>query len=139
MITQTQCTRFKLNLLKGLEDFSPTSPYVYKLALYTSQATLNAATTQYTTDNEVVGAGYVAGGKVLTPNTVSESGTTAYVSFDNVEWNPASFTAGGGLIYNSTTGAAVAVLSFGSDKVTTTTFPVTFPSATADTAILRIS
>lgn len=139
MITQTQCTRFKLNLLKGLEDFSPTSPYVYKLALYTSQATLNAATTQYTSDNEINGVGYIAGGKELTPTVVDSEGTTAYISFEDIEWNPANFTANGGLIYNSSTGAAVAVLSFGSDKTTTSTFPVMFPSATASTAIIRIS
>lgn len=139
MIVQTQCTVFKLNLLKGLEDFSSTSPYVYKLALYTNEADLNDATLAYTTQHEVVGSGYTAGGKVLTPIEPDSEGTTAFVTFSNVTWNPAVFVAKGGLIYNSTTGSAVAVLNFGSDKVATSTFTVTFPSATADNALIRIS
>ena len=138
MITQTQCTVFKLNLLKALENFSPTSPYIYKLALYTSQATLNAATNQYTAINEVDGVGYDAGGKTLTPTVVDAESNTAYVSFEDLEWNPANFTANGGLIYNSTTGNAVAVLNFGSDKVATTKFAVSFPPATAATAVIRL-
>lgn len=139
MITQTQCTVFKVNLLKGLENFNTGTPYTYNIALYTASATLNEDTLAYSTDNEVTGTGYTAGGKVLTPTVPLGSGQTAYVSFANVTWNPASFTARGALIYNSTTGAAVAVLDFGADKTATSTFTVTFPTADASNAIIRIS
>jgi hypothetical protein len=139
MITQTLCNVFKLNLLKGLEDFDPASSSVYKIALYDSTANLNADTTIYVTTNEVVGTGYTAGGKTLTKVTPSLSGSTAIVTFDNVTWNPASFTTRGALIYNATTNAAVAVLNFGEDKTAVNTFTVTFPVAAANTAIIRIS
>ena len=138
-LTQGQCTIFKLNLLDGLESFASGSPYVYKIALYTASATLNADTLAYTTDNEVTGTGYTAGGEVLSPTTPTSNGSTAFVSFANVTWNPASFTARGALIYNSTTGAAVAVLDFGADKTATNTFTVSFPTADASNAIIRIS
>jgi hypothetical protein len=139
MITQTLCNAFKLNLLKGLEDFDPASSSVYKIALYDSTANLDANTTIYATTNEVVGSGYTAGGQTLTKVTPSLSGSTAIVTFDNVTWNPASFTTRGALIYNATTGAAVAVLNFGEDKTAVNTFTVTFPVANANTAIIRIS
>lgn len=138
-LTQGQCTIFKVNLLEGLENFASGSTYVYKIALYTASATLNADTLAYTTDNEVTGTGYTAGGEVLSPTTPTSNGSTAFVSFANVTWNPASFTARGALIYNSTTGAAVAVLDFGADKTATNTFTVTFPTADASNAIIRIS
>ena len=139
MITQTQCTVFKVNLLKGLENFNTGTSYVYKIALYTADANLNADTTLYTTDNEVTGGGYVAGGKVLVPTVPSSSSNVAFISFAEVVWNPATITAAGALIYNSTTGAAVAVLNFGADKTSTTTFTVTFPPSTASDAIIRLS
>jgi hypothetical protein len=89
---------------------------------------------------EVVGTGYTATGKVLTISQVpTSSGYTAYVSFDNVTWNPANFTTRGALIYNSTTGAAAAVLNFGADKTPTTSFTITFPAASSTTAILRLT
>ena len=138
-ITQGQCTVFKVNLLKALENFNTGTPYTYKIALYTASATLNADTLAYTTDNEVTGTGYTAGGNTLSPTVPLSGDTTAYVSFANVTWNPASFTARGALIYNSTTGAAVAVLDFGADKTATSTFTVTFPTADASNAIIRIS
>lgn len=138
-IEQGQCTAFKVNLLKGQENFNAGTPYVYKLALYTAQATLNANTTSYTTADEVTGSGYTAGGLVLTPVVPASSGTVAFVSFQNAIWNPASFTARGGLIYNSTTGNAVAVLNFGSDKTAINSFTVVFPPATADTAVIRLT
>jgi len=140
-LTQTQCTVFKVNLLKGLENFNTGTTYTYKIALYTASATLNAATLVYTSDNEVTGTGYTAGGNALSPTvpTSSINSTTAFVSFANVTWSPASFTARGALIYNSTTGAAVAVLDFGADKTATTNFTVTFPTADASNAIIRIS
>jgi hypothetical protein len=139
MITQQLCNVFKLNLLKGLEDFDVGSTYNYKIALYTANADLSASTTVYTTTDEVVGSGYVAGGKTLTKVTPSLSGSTAIVTFSNVTWNPASFTTRGALIYNATTNAAVAVLNFGEDKTAANTFTVTFPTADANNAIIRIN
>ena len=141
MIVQTSCTIFGLNLLKGLENFTATSPYVYKIALYNANAELNNSTTAYTSVNEVTGSGYTAGGKVLTPIAPGSDNTnnTAFVSFNDVIWNPASFTTRGALIYNSSTGAAVFVLNFGSDKTPSGTFTVTFPTANSTNAIIRIT
>lgn len=141
MITQGQTTIFKNNCLSRLEDFTGTSPYVYKIALYTADATLNNTTLAYTTSNEITGTGYTAGGKILTPIAPAYDLTAnvAYVSFSTVVWNPASFTCRGALIYNSTTGAAVAVLDFGSDKTASGTFTITFPTDDADNAILRFA
>jgi hypothetical protein len=141
MIVQTSCTVFAQNLLKGLENFNAGSPYVYKIALYNANANLDNTTTAYTSVNEVVGTGYTAGGQVLTPIYLSNDTTnnTAYVSFNNVTWTPASFTCRGALVYNSTTGAAVFVLNFGSDKTASSTFTVTFPTANSTNAILRIT
>jgi hypothetical protein len=138
-IIQTQCTVFKVNLLKGVENFNTGTAYTYKIALYEASATLNADTLVYTTDGEITGTGYTAGGKVLAPTVPTSSSNTAYISFANVTWDPAAFTTRGALIYNSTTNAAVAVLDFGSDKTATGTFVVTFPTATASTAVIRIS
>lgn len=139
MIEQQLCNVFKLNVLKGLEDFDVGSSYTYKIALYSADAVLNRDTTTYTTTNEVVGTGYTAGGKTLTKVAPSLDGSTALVTFDNVTWDPASFTTGGALIYNATTNAAVAVLNFGQDKAAVPTFTVTFPTANAENAIIRIS
>ena len=141
MIVQTSCTIFGVNLLSGLENFTPTSPYVYKIALYNANANLNNSTTAYTSVNEVTGAGYTVGGQVLTPTSLGSDTTnnTAFVSFNNVTWTPASFTTRGALIYNSTTGAAVFVLNFGSDKTPNGTFTVTFPTANSTNAIIRIT
>jgi hypothetical protein len=138
-IVQTQCTIFKTNILKALENFNTGTPYVYRIALYTAVANLGSDTLLYTTDNEIIGTGYIAGGEILTPTIPVSSGTTAYLSFANVTWTPANFTCRGALIYNGTTGAAVAVLNFGSDKTATTTFTVTFPTATSTSAVIRIS
>ena len=140
MIVQTACTVFKFNLISGAEDFNTPSPYTYKIALYNANADLNSSTTAYTTTNEVTGGGYTAGGITLTPVVGSDTtNNVAYISFSNVTWSPASFTCRGALIYNSTTGAAVAVLNFGSDKTATNTFTITFPTATSTTAVLRIN
>jgi len=138
-IVQTQCTVFKKNLLSGLENFAVGTPYTYKIALYTANANLNEATLSYLTTDEVVGTGYSAGGETLTIIPPASSGSTAYVSFNTVTWNSASFTCRGALIYNSTTGAAVAVLNFGADKTATNTFTITFPTADASNAIIRYS
>lgn len=141
MIVQGQTTLFKLNCLSGLENFAAGTPYTYKIALYNALANLDNTTTAYTSTNEVTGTGYTAGGEVLTiiPPASSTTANTAYVSFQNVTWSPASFTTRGALIYNATTGAAVCVLNFGSDKTAVNTFTVTFPTADATNAIIRIA
>ena len=139
MIQQTACTCFKVNLASGLENFAAGSPYTYKIALYTANADIGPNTTTYTTTGEVVGTGYTAGGATLTVLPVAYSGGVAYISFNNVTWSPANFTARGALVYNSTTNAAVCVLDFGSDKTATNTFTVTFPAATSSAAVIRLS
>ena len=131
-------TSFKKELLGGVHDFST---HVFKLALFTNDAALNAGTTAYATSDEVSGAGYTAGGADLTASTVDSSGTTAFVTFDDVSWADATLTARGGLLYNSSVegNPAVVVLDFGADKVSNgTTFTVQFPTASADTAVIRI-
>ena len=139
-IQQGQCTVFKKNCLSGLENFAAGTSYVYKIALYTALANLSYETLIYTTTNEITGTGYTAGGNTLTPIVPATTDQVAYISFQNTTWNPASFTARGALIYNSTTSAAVCVLNFGSDKTCSNqTFTVTFPTAGATSAILRIS
>jgi hypothetical protein len=131
---QTLTTQAKLVALQALATGT------LRMALYTAEADLGVGTLVYTTANEVVGTGYVAGGKTLTGVTVLASGTTAYLDFDNVVWNPANFTARGALIYNASLGnLAVAVLDFGADKTATTTFTVQTPANTADAALIRIS
>ena len=140
ILGQAQTTTFKLNLLQGLVNFNTGSPYTYKIALYNALATIDSETTAYTTDNEITGTGYVAGGNVLTPTVGSDtSNNTAYVTFANVTWSPASFTTAGALIYNATTNASVAILNFGGEKTATTTFTIEFPAATSTTAVLRIN
>jgi hypothetical protein len=141
MIVQTACTIFKENLLKGIENFNIGSPYQYKIALYNANANLNDGTTTYTSDNEITGGGYIATGKDLYPIglNLDVNSNTAYVSFNNVTWSPASFTCRGALVYNSTTGAACFVLNFGSDKTASTSFTVQFPTANSTDAILRLS
>lgn len=137
MIVQTQTTSFKEELYKGIHNLTVDT---LKMALYTANADLNQATTAYATTNEITGAGYVAGGKVITNVVVSSSGYTAYVTFDNVEWDPANFTARCALIYNaSKANRSVAVLDFGSDKTTTTKFTVVLPANTATSALIRSS
>lgn len=143
-LSQGQCTIFKTNLLSGLENFAVGTPYVYKIALYSSLATLNNSTLTYTSTNEVIGTGYTAGGKVLVVSQVpvgDVSTNISYISFAPVTWSTSNFTAAGALIYNSTTNAAVAVLDFGGTKVANAagTFTITFPAATATTAIIGIN
>lgn len=144
MISQGQCNVFKQNLLSGLENFAVGTTQSYKIALYTSLANLTPDTIAYTTTGEITGAGYTIGGQNLTISqtpTYDTTNNTAFISFANAIWNPASFTARCALIYNSNTNAAVAVLDFGSDKTNTAagTFTITFPTADATNAILRIS
>ena len=140
-IAQGLTTIFKQNCLNALENFSNTSPYTYKIALYNANANLDNSTTTYTTTNEITGTGYTAGGSALVPIAPASNTTanTAYVSFNNVTWSPAAFTCRGALIYNSTTGSAVCVLNFGSDKTCTNSFTVTFPADDASNAVIRFS
>ena len=140
-IIQTQTTLFKANILSGLENFTLTSPYTYKIALYNGNANLNNTTTGYTSTNEVTGSGYTAGGQALTisnPPTQDTNNNTAFISFNNVTWT-GSITARGALVYNSTTGAACFILNFGNDITSSNTFTVTFPTATSTSAVLTIS
>ena len=136
-IVQTQTTSFKAELYQGIHDLTTD---VIKIALYTANANLNEDTTVYSATNEVAATGtYVAGGATMTGITVSTSGYTAYVGFANVSWT-AALTARCALIYNSTQGnKSVAVLDFGSDKTSTTTFLITMPANTSTTALIRSS
>jgi hypothetical protein len=146
-ILQTVTTSCKIQLLQAVHNFGPTSPDTFKIALYTGNADINAATTVYTTSNEVTGTGYTAGGNTL---VIDQSPTaaanqyavpTAFISFSNTSWASATFTARAALIYNATQGnKSIAVLDFGSDKtVSNDTFQIIFPTPDANSAIVRIS
>lgn len=137
-ITQAMCTSFKTELLGGVHDLDTDT---IKIALFTSSATLGAATTAYSTSNEVSGVGYTAGGNTLTGATITSSGTTAIVDFDNTTWASSTITARGAMIYNSSkANRAIAILDFGSDKTSTDgDFTIQFPVADAANAILRIA
>ena len=136
-IIQTQTTSFKAQLYQGIHDLTTD---VIKIALYTASADLNEDTTVYSATNEVPNTGtYAAGGAQLTPITVSSSGYTAYVGFPNISWTGA-ITARCALIYNVTQGnKSVAVLDFGSDKTSTTTFTITMPVNGPTTSLIRSS
>jgi len=146
-IAQCAVTSFKVELFQAVHNFGPTGADTFKFALYTAAASLDASTTEYAASNEVVGTGYTAGGNELTISQDPTAGNntygvpTAYVSFENTSWPAAAFTARAGLIYNSTQGdKAVAVIDFGSDKtVSGTEFTVQFPTADANSAIVRIA
>jgi hypothetical protein len=112
------------------------------MALYTAYATLNQDTTAYSSDNEISGTGYTAGGQALSNVTIQNDSNTVFVSFSNVTWNPAQFTTRGALIYNATkSNASIAVLDFGSGQIQTgnNTFTVTLPPDTASSALIRIT
>ena len=140
-ITQALCTSFKTDLLSGTQDFNTGTTKVYKIALYTSSATLDATTTAYSTSNEVVGVNYVAGGNTLTVSQIPTStGTTAFISFSDTTWLTSTITARGALIYESTANKAVAVLDFGGDKTSTAgSFTIQFPAANSTSAIIRLA
>jgi hypothetical protein len=145
-ISQAMCTSFKQQLLQAQHNFTASTGHTFKLALYTSSATLGASTTNYTTSNEASGTGYTAGGGTLTNVTPTTSGTTAFTDFADLTFSAATITANGALIYNTTTGGgtgttdAVAVLAFGSDKTSTDgDFTIQFPTADATNAIIRIA
>jgi hypothetical protein len=143
-ITQAMCTSFKQALLDGEMDFSSDTAQTFKIALYTSSASLDAATAAYTTSNEVSGTGYSAGGNTLTISTNPTnggSGTTVYLSFSNTTWSSSTITARGALIYKSGgSNPSVAVLDFGSDKSSSNgDFQIQFPTADSSSAIIRIA
>ena len=149
-IGQTLATSFKVEILDGIHNFgvgvirATTAADTFKIALYSTLATLNSTTTVYTTQDEVTGTGYVAGGNTLVISqapTSTNTETVAWLNFENSSWANATFSADGALIYNSTQGnKAVAVLNFGSTKTTTNqTFTVTFPASTSNAAIIRIT
>ena len=149
MYIQTATTSFKLELMQAIHNFGPTSPDTFKVALYTSSATLGPATTVYSTTDEISssGTGYTAGGKTLvidpSPNTGlnAQAVNTAFVSFDDVNWPNATFTTAAALIYNSSeANKSVAVLVFDVLKtVNNDTFQIIFPTPDANSAIVRIS
>lgn len=133
-IVQTQTTSFKEELYKGIHDLTTDT---IKIALFTADASLNASTTVYTGNNEASGGSYVAGGAVLSPVSVSSSGTTAFVDFPDISWTGV-ITARCALIYNASKGdKSIAVLDFGSDKTSTNTFLITMPPNTATEALIR--
>ena len=154
-ITTAMATSFKSELLQGIHNLHNGSGggtttttgtgNTFKIALYTSSATMSASTTAYATTNEVSGTGYTAGGNTLTNVDPTTSGTTALTEFADTTWSSSSITARGALIYNSSTTAgsanrAVAVLDFGADKTSTSgDFTVQFPAADASNAIIRIA
>ena len=149
-IGQTLATSFKVEILDGIHNFgvgvirATTAADTFKIALYTTLATLNSTTTVYTTQDEVTGTGYTAGGNTLVISqapTSTNTETVAWLNFENSSWPNSTFSADGALIYNSTQGnKAVAILNFGSTKTTTNqTFTVTFPASTSSAAIIRIS
>jgi len=144
-ITQAMCTSFKKGLLQAQHNFSSGGD-TFKLALFTSSATLSAATTNYSTTNEASGTNYTAGGGALTNVTPTTSGTTALTDFADLVFTDATITARGAMIYNTTTGAGTGttdstiILDFGSDKTSTAgDFTIVFPAAAASTAIIRIA
>ena len=140
-ITQAMCTSFKVELLTGTHDFTNSTGDTFKLALYTSSASLDASTTAYTVTNESSGLGYTAGGGTLTNVTPTSSGTTAFTDFADLTFSSATITARGCLVYNDTdSDKAVAVLDFGGDKTSTNgDFTIQFPAADASNAIIRIA
>ncbi len=147
-ITQAMATSFKVEILTAYHNFGTTvtragtGADTFKIALYTSSATLSAATTSYSVTNEVSGTGYSAGGNTLTVSQVPTStSTTAWLDFADTTWSTATITANGALIYNSTqSNRAVAVLAFGGDKTSTAgDFTIVFPTADSTNAIIRIA
>lgn len=142
-IVQSMTTSFKVGLLDGDFDFSSNTAQTFKIALFTSSASLSAATTVYSATGEASGTAYTAGGETLTISTVpTSSGTTAYLSFSNVTWSASSITARGALIYKAdgATDPSVAVIDFGEDRTTSAqNFVISFPTASASEAIVRVA
>ena len=140
-ISSAVCNSFKQEILVGTHNFTASSGNTFKIALYTSSASMGASTTAYSTSNEISGTGYSAGGATLTSSTPVLDGSTAVCDFADVSFTSASFTANGCLIYNDTqSDKAVCVVAFGGDKtVSSGTFTIQFPTADASNAIIRIA
>ena len=140
-ITQAMCTSFKQELLEAGHNFKNSGGHTFKIALFTSSASLDASTTGYSTSNEVTGTGYSAGGNTLTRVDPTTSGTTAFTDFADSTFSTATITANGAVIYNDgASDAAVIVLAFGGDKTSTAgDFTIQFPTADASNAIIRIA
>ncbi len=141
-ISQAMCTSFKKELMTATHDFTASTGNTFKLALYTSSATLDASTTAYSATNEASGTGYSATGAALTNVTPTSSGTTAFTDFDDLTFSTVTITANGALIYNDTAAGdpSVVVLAFGGDKTSTAgDFTIQFPTADASNAIIRIA
>lgn len=140
-ISTSMTTSFKSGLLSGLHDFDNPGGNTFKIALYTSSATLGASTTAYSATNEITGTNYTAGGNTLTSVSPTTSGTTAYVDFADTTWSSSTITANGALIYNAnSSNASVVTLAFGSDKSSSNgDFVIVFPTANATAAIIRIA
>ena len=141
-ISQAMCTSFKKELMTATHDFTASTGNTFKLALYTSSATLDASTTAYSATNETSSTGYSAGGGTLTNVTPTTSGTTALTDFADLTFSSATITANGALIYNDTAAGdpSVVVLAFGGDKTSTAgDFTIQFPTADASNAIIRIA
>ena len=141
-ITQAMCTSFKKELLEAKHNFLLSGGNDFKIALYTSSATMSASTTAYSATNEISGTNYTAEGESLTRIDPSSSGTTGLTDFADIARTTATFTARGALIYNETTSGdpAVIVLDFGADKTATAgTFTIAFPAADSSNAIIRIA
>ena len=140
-ITSTLTTSFKKDLLEAVHNFKNSGGDTFKLALYTSSATMGAATTAYATTNQVTGTNYTAGGGTLTRVDPTSSGTTGFTDFADLTFGTATVTARGCLIYNSTdSNKSVATIDFGGDKTSTAgDFTIVFPAAAASTAIIRIA
>lgn len=140
-ISTSMTTSFKSGLLSALHDFDNPGGNTFKIALYTSTATLGATTTAYSATNEITGTGYTAGGNTLTSVSPTTSGTTAYVDFADTTWSSSTITANGALIYNANSAnASVVTLAFGSDKSSSNgDFTIVFPVANATDAIIRIA
>lgn len=140
-ITQAMCTSFKTELMTATHNFTNPGGNTFKIALYTSTATLGATTTAYSSTNEITGTNYTAGGNTLSSVTPTSTGTTAFTDFADTTWANATITANGALIYNSTSSnKAVIVLAFGGDKTSTAgDFTIIFPTADATNAIIRIA
>jgi hypothetical protein len=141
-ISQAMCTSFKKELMTATHDFTASTGNTFKLALYTSSATLDASTTAYSATNEASGTGYSAGGGTLTNVTPTTSGTTALTDFADLTFSSATITANGALIYNDTAAGdpSVVVLAFGGDKSSSAgDFTIQFPTANATDAIIRIA
>ena len=140
-ITSTLTTSFKKELLEATHNFSASGGNSFKLALYTSSATMGAATTAYTTTAEVSGTNYTAGGAALTNINPTSAGTTGFTDFSDLTFGTATVTARGCMIYNDTNSdKSVATIDFGGDKTSTAgDFTIVFPAAAASTAIIRIA